>query len=409
MRSLAWRNIWRQRSRSLTSVGAVAVVVFFTLFDFGMMGAVRDGFYGSLTDVAGHIQVHVRNYRDIREFRESLIRDAAALTRQIGSVTGAAHPVGVLEVPALVAGETRARGAQIVGLDQPPVLRDRFARNYLGGGRMLGAGERDAILLGTALARTLQVDLGSTVYVYAPGTEGVGAAAYTVVGLIRLPDALAEARLAYLSLAAAQELAAPDAVSRLELHLPQYRRITDEPQVADVEEAVRAAVGDRYSVEAWREFNPALAQLFNVITPFILIFTAILFVLAGLMVINTVYLNLMERIREFGVIMALGAGRRAVATMVLWESLWLCVTGAVAGTALGLALVWYLGRGFSLPAVLSELTSAFGYPRVLYTSIQPAEIAITAAFVLVTGILAAWWPTRVAGTLQPVEAMRFVP
>ncbi len=409
MRHLAWRNIWRHRSRSLTTIGAVAVVVFFTLVDFGLSGAVRDGLYTSLTDVAGHIQVHVRNYREMREFRETLIRDSAAVARRIQRAAPGGLVVGVLEVPALVAGETRARGAQVVGLEQPEPLRSRFARRYLSAGRMLEEGERDGILLGAALARTLRVELGDTVYIYAPGTEGLGAAAYTLVGLISLPDALAEARVAYLSLAAAQELAAPGAVSRLELHLPQVRRIADDPRVAEVQQAVQAAAGEGYSVESWRQFHPALAQLNDLLTPFLLIFTGILFILAGLMVVNTVYLNLMERIREFGVIMALGAGRRAVAAMVLWESLWLCVSGALVGMLAGLLLVWRLGRGFALPVVLQEVGAAFGYPRVLYASIQPLEIVITAAFVVVTGILAAWWPARVAGSLEPVEAMRFVP
>lgn len=409
MRGLAWRNIWRHRGRSTTTIAAVGVTVFFTLIDFGLIGAVRDGFYGNLTDIAGHIQVHVRNYRDIRDFREILVRDAASLARRIESGNAGAQVVGVLEVPALIAGEMRARGIQVVGLDQPPALREKFERSYLAAGRMLGTGEQDGILLGAALARTLQVDLGSTVYAYAPGTEGLGAAAYTVVGLIHLPDALAESRLAYLSLTAAQDLAAPGAVSRLELHLPQFRRISDDPKLALVQRAVRAAVGDEYSVESWGEFNPALAQLNKIITPVILVFTAILFILAGLMVVNTIYLNLMERIREFGVIMALGAGRRAIVTMVLWESLWLCATGAAVGTLSGLGLVWYLSRGFSFPAALSDVAAAFAYPPVLYASIQPSEIMITGVFVLVTGVLAALWPARVAGALQPVEAMRFVP
>jgi len=409
MRGLAWRNIWRHRGRSIATAGGVAFAVFFTLVDFGLIGAMRTGLYANLTDAAGHVQIHVPSYQELRDFRERLLHDAAALEGRLRAAAGAGIPVGVLEIPALVAGETRARGVQISGRDQPPHLRERFERQSLIAGRLVRPGELDGIVLGAALARTLRVEVGEVVYVYAPGTEGVGAAAYTVRGLVRLPEAAAEARMAFLSLAAAQELAAPGAVSRMELHLPEVVHIGDDPQVEVARRAVRSALGGGYSVETWREFNPTLAQLNDLITPIILVFTALLFILAGLMVVNTVYLSLMERIREFGVILALGAARRAVMRMVLWESLWLCASGAAAGTIPGLALVWYLGRGFGFPEVLREVGAAVGYPPVLYASIQPGEVVITAAFVVVTGIVAAWWPARVAAALQPVEAMRFVP
>lgn len=409
MRALAWRSIWRQRSRSLATAAGLAVAVFFTIADFGLVGAVRSALYTNLTDAAGHIQVHVRDYRATREFGEILIRDAVALQRRVAAAAGDGLVVGVLEVPALVSGETRARGAQVIGIDQPRALREKFTRQYLAEGRMLRPGELDGILVGAALARTLRVGVGGTVYVYAPGTEGLGAAAYTVVGLAHLPDAAVEARLAYLSLAAAQELAAPGAVTRVELRLPQYTKVSDDPKVLALRDRVAAALGSRYTVESWRDFNPALARVNDVLTPYLLVFTAVIFVLAGLMVVNTVYLSLMERIREFGVILALGAGRRTVMGMVLWESLLLCASGAAVGSLLGLALVWYLGGGFSLPAVMQEVGRAFGYPQVLYASLQPSEVLVTAAFVVATGVLAALWPARVAAALQPVEAMRFVP
>lgn len=409
MFALSWRNIWRHRTRSTAAVVAVAVAVWFTLIYFGLVGAVMTGLESNLTESLGHIQIHVKGYRDIREFRQSLIRNAAATRANVAAAAPAADLVAALEVPVLLSGETRARGVLIVGLDQPAALRDRFSEKYLAAGRLPRADEVDAIALGTALARTMEVGLGSTVYAYAPGTEGLGAAAYTVAGLLLLPDPLADARFAYLSLVGAQELAAPDSVSRFELHLPQMARATSDTQLIPVRQSLADTMGAAFDVETWREVNPSLSALERIVGPLVMLFVTFFFILAGLLVVNTIYLSLVERIREFGVITALGANRGKVIRMVLLEGLLLCAAGAAVGLVLGLLSVASLARGFSYPAALADVQAQFGLPRVLYASIMPSQIVITAVFVFATGILAALWPAWVASRLEPVEAIRFVP
>ena len=409
MFALSWRNIWRQRTRSIAAVIAVALAVLFAVIYFGLVGAVVTGLQSNLTESLGHLQVHVRGYRETREFREALIRIAAVAQRQLSAAVPAADVVPVLEVPALLSGEDRARGVLLVGLAQPAAIRERFADRYLAAGRLPVGDRAEEIALGGALARTLQVSLGGTVYAYAPGTDGLGAAAYTVVGLLHLPDPIVDARYAQLSLAGAQELAAPDAVSRFELHLPQSAAASGETVLAPLRRDLARAMGAAFEVETWREVNPSLSALERIIRPWVMTFIAFFFVLAGLLVVNTIYLSLVERIREFGIITALGAGRGRVIRMVLLEGILLCVAGAAVGMTLGLLVVGSLAKGFSYPGELAEMQAQFGIPPVLYASIQPADIVITLVFVFATGILAALWPAWVASRLEPVEAMRFIP
>jgi ABC-type lipoprotein release transport system permease subunit len=250
------------------------------------------------------------------------------------------------------------------------------------------------------------VGLGDPVYVYAPGTEGRGAGVYRLVGLLHFPDPAAEAKSAYLSLAAAQELAAPGSATRIELHFP-FTRLGQDAQLAALAPQLEARLGPGLSLESWREASPALAQIFNLLTPLVLIFAAIFFGLAGLLVLNTIYLGLLERTRELGVIVALGAGPAQVTRMVVLESLLLTLSGALVGSGLGLATVGALSRGFSLEAVFGGVASTFGLPEVLYLSLRPWELPVTLAYALLTGLLAAWWPARLAARLEPVEAMRF--
>ncbi len=405
---LAWRNIWRQRSRSLGALIAVGFVVWMGLVYFGLVAGARDGLYMNLTGAVGHVQIHTRDYRDVHNFREAVIPNAEELGRRIAAVLPGAEVAAALEVPALLSGEDRSRGVLLIGLDQPPTLRERFAASYLAEGRLSGAGEPDGIALGGGLARTLQVGLGGTVYAYAPGTDGTGASAYRVVGLLHFPEPTQDARAGALSLAAAQELAAPGAVSRFELHFPRFRRTTDDAALVPLRTKLQEALGNAVVVETWREAYPALSQLEQIMRPLVLFFVGLFFVLAGLLVVNTIYLSVIERTREFGMVIALGARRGRIMRIVLAESLLLCGTGAAIGLALGLATVGRMARGYMYPLGFSDVVQQFGLPAVLYASIEPVEIAIILAFALGTGVLAALWPARVAGRLEPVEAMRFV-
>jgi ABC-type lipoprotein release transport system permease subunit len=402
---LIWRNIWRHRGRSLMTAGAVGLAVFFTLFYLSFLGAMENSMYNSLTASVGHLQVRVADYREKRDFRDLLIPQVAQTESALAAQTRAERVVA-LEVPALVAGQTRSRGVLLMGNQQPPRLLERFTQQHLAQGRLPAAGELEGIALGASLARALEVRLGDPIYAFAPNTLGRGAGVYTLVGLLRFPDAATEARTAFLSLAAAQELAGPDSATRIELHFPFTRFDQDgllEPQLAELREGLDPAL----SLESWREVSPAMAQIFNMLRPVMLIFTAIFFGLAGLLVLNTIYLSLLERTRELGVMVALGAGPARMTHMVVLESLLLSLGGAAVGSLLGLMAIAALDGGFSLEALYGEMVAGLGIPTIIYLSLSPWDLPITFSFALATGLLAAWWPARVAARLEPVEAMRF--
>jgi ABC-type lipoprotein release transport system permease subunit len=407
MLTLAWRSIWRNRSRSIGAAFAVGFTVFMGLAYFGIVNAYRDGMYVNLTDTVGHVQIHVRGYRDIRDFREAVIPDASAMRPRIERALPGTTVAAALDVPALLSGEDRARGVLLSGLAQPPALRDRFAAKYVRDGRLPSAEDLEGIAIGGALARTLKVKLGDTVYAYAPGTDGTGASAYIVVGILHFPDPAQDARGALLSLPAAQELAAPGAVSRFELHFPELRHTTDDAALFPLRIRLQDALGADVVVETWRETYPSLSNLERMMRPLVIFFIGLFFVLAGLLVVNTIYLSVIERTRELGVVVALGARRGRVMRMVLAESFLLCGTGAAVGLITGFALIWRLAQGFAYPGSWGDVTEAYGLPRVMYASVGTADIVIMIAFVIGIGMLAALWPARVAGRLAPVEAMRF--
>lgn len=407
MFALAWRNLWRQRRRSLVTAGAVGTVVFMSLVYFGLGGASVNGFYQRITETSGHVQVRTPDWRDAHGLRDTLIHDAELVRERVAALAEqrleAPLVVGVMDVPALLSGEERSRGIALHGQDWPEGVRERRLANATLEGRFLGA--TDEVVLGASLARALDVGLGEEAFAYAPESEGFGAAAYTVVGLVDLPDPNQEIATAWITLAAAQELAAPGAVTHIEIHAPSLVRIGDDTVASGLADEIDAALPSLAALD-WRELEPSVAALIEVLDPMLFTVSTLFFVLAGLLVLNTVYLSVMERVRELGVILALGAGGRRVLGLIATESVLLCGIGTVVGAGAGLAMIAALADGFTVPGMEAYYAS-FGIDPVMYASVTPGQVAFALAFAVVTALAAALWPAAVAARLEPVEAMRF--
>ena len=407
MIALAWRNLWRQGRRSLVSLLAVALVVLFATVMYSFGGALTNGMYGDLTDEVGNAQIRPEGYRDARNFDDGLLKDASELRKTVAQTTPDAVVVGGLQVPGLVAGETRSRGLAVQGQDWPELLKEDFVNDNLVEGTFVDGDNVTGIMLGQSLATALKVGLGDDVYVYAPGTDGYGAAAYTVEGLLNFDDPAQEINAAYLSLPAAQELAAPDGLSRLELHFPGINTLDQDTQIAGELTQLKNALPQGAVVETWRQLDPSLATLVNFFTPVLVVMSFIFFLLAGLLVLNTVYLSTLERVREFGVIISLGARGRQIMGMVTLESVLMCMTGAALGLALGLGFVALGSNGLTLPGYAEEIIAEVGLPSVFYLSIEWWQILLAVGFAVLTAFFAALGPARMAANIEPAEAMRY--
>lgn len=405
MLALAWRNLWRQGRRSLTALGAVTVVVAFSVLYYGMGGAIGNSMYTQITSSGGQVQLHAAGYRGTRDFSAGLIRDARNVRAAISANAEGGDVVGVLDVPALLIHGDRSRATALSGRDWTQAVRRGYLRTNPLDGAFLTASDTGSIVLGRSLARALGVGIGDRVDVYAPGTEGFGAAAFTVYGLLDVADPATQARTAFVSLQAAQALAAPDAVSRFEVHYPAVKRVADDA-ITRRAAAALSAVLPQLQVESWRQVSPGLVKLLDAFGPMLAIITLIFYVLAGLLVVNTVYLSLIERIRDFGVLVSLGMTGRRLMGLITLESVLLCATGAAVGAAVGSGLVAALARGFTIPG-FREYLASFGMDPMFYPSVTAGQVTQAVAFALATGVLAALWPASLASRLEPAEAMRF--
>jgi len=403
--SLAWRDLLRQGRRSLVAAVAVALVVFMAIVIYAMGGAMKNSLYQDLTEQAGHVQIHVAGFRDARDFASSLMPADGALDAVLAREAPDAAMVRTLIVPALVAGEARSRGTAVVAQERSATLERAFLDDHLTVGTGLPPASSDGVLLGASLASSLRLELGDPVYLYAPGSDGIGAAAYRLIGLLRFDDPDREIGAVQLSLAAAQELAAPGRLSRIELRLPGTVRVQDDALAIRTAASIATALGPEYQVDHWRSIDPTINAMIDFLSPIMVVYSVIFFVLAGLLVLNTIYLSTLERVREFGLLLALGAGSARVVRVVTLQSLIVCLGGAAIGVAGGLGTVALLSDGFRFPG-MDELMAEVGMNPVFYPAIEPWQVALAVGFAVLTGVAAAAGPARMASRIAPSEAMR---
>ncbi len=405
MLALAWRNIWRARARSAFTAGAIALATFLSLMIYAFAGAAINGFFSSLTAKTGHLVVRVAGYETRQSPEDRLIWDGESLVKKVRALLPQAEVDPVLEFPALIAGEKRSLGGFVLGLEKGGRAYREQIEKYLAKGR--GFSALDEAVAGAALARRLAVGTGQTLYIYSPSGEGMGSGVFRVSGLVSLPETRYERAFVAMPLLALQELVAPGGISRIEVSLPEIRRLSDQAAIERAKEILQQGLGAAYEVRTWKELYPALATMIELSKRFLNLYVAIFFGLSGLMLLNTIYLSLVERIREFGLMIALGVDRYRTMRLVLTESFLLAAVGTGAGLVLGLLATWWLSGGFSLPGRLAADYAQFGLPTVLYAELHASEVFTTVVFALVSSILAALWPAWLAAKLEPAEAMRY--
>lgn len=396
MIALAWRNLWRARARSLLTAGVIALVVSLSLVSLAFTWAAVNGFFTTLTRKSGHLVVRIRGYQDL-PLPERVF--PAAVKDRVARVLPAARVEGALEWPALALGPERAEPALLLGLEPGGEL----AKSLLKGAPL----ERGAVL-GKALAHRLHLSPGSPVEVTLPSALGKGHARLPVAGVVELLEKREERRLLAVSLSTAAELAAPGRVSELVIFLPNVHRYRDQKRIRQAQSLLAKALGPEFLVLRWDQAVPGLSGMVRVFYRFMLIFVGLVFTLAALILLNTLYLSLSERVREFGLLVALGMTPGRVFALVYLETLLLTLTGAGWGFLLGGLLTLRLARGFALPPAIAESYAQFGLPPVLYGELHPGDVAVVFLFTLAAAVAAAFWPAYLAARLEPVPAMRHV-
>jgi putative ABC transport system permease protein len=404
--SMAWRNVWRNRRRSLLTIVAISLGLAFNIF----MRAIGDGFHEQMVDNSvrahiGHLQVHRAGYHDDPGLNKTLPAPQE-VERAIQSLPGLrGYSLRVLG-DGLASTAENSAGVAIVGIDP---ARERTVTTVDRGvvkGEYLRAGVERPILIGERLAVNLKADVDDKVVLLVQAADGsMGANLFRVRGIFRSGSPELDRGVAFVLREDAQAL------------FGLQSRITEAAVLLDSSRAVPVArnllqsklAGKNLEVLAWYEVEPFLLQFIELDDAFFYVIVVFFFVVISIGILNTIMMSVFERVREFGVMMALGTKPRQIVKLVVEEAFLLGLVGVAIGSAIGVAASVYFAReGMNLSAWAEGVAAAGMTSTVVYTKLTAANLILSNLSVLAVVMLVGLYPAMHAARLRPVEAIRHV-
>ena len=401
---LAWRNIWRQPRRTWLTTGAMVFSNLLLIFLISIqLGSYRMMIDNTLAPFTGHLQVQYEGYKDDQRIRQVVpgIRELAAGLREgLGVETVAARGAAF----ALASSEERTYGIQIVGVEPSFEPRVSTVPGLVNEGRFLEDPAAPEIVIGSVLARNLKAAVGDELTVLGSGRDGSFAAAIVDVvgifdsGMTELDRSFAEVPLQFFQDTFAMEGAGHNIV----INAP------DLSAVAGIQERARAMLPDTEGLTLydWNDLQPGLQQAIQADLASAWFMYGVLVILVAFSVLNTQLMSVLERTREFGIILSLGLTPGRLGRLVMLETTMIGLLGLGLGVLCGaLVTYWFAVHGFTYPG-LDEMAVQFNLPDRIYPDLNVISIFVGPAIVFVASLLAAVYPAARLHWLHPVQAMR---
>jgi ABC-type lipoprotein release transport system permease subunit len=400
MGTLAWRNLWRNHRRTLVMLLAISVGVWAMIFMSALMRGMTDEMMrNSLNKLPGEVQIHHPAYRPDPSVVNSMPFPDGELARVLASPPVQAWSARV-RVPAVIASERDSRGVILLGVDPASEREVGALPGEIVEGRFLeGPGDR-GLVIGANLARRLETRLGKRVVIMTQDPDNdVVDRGIRVVGIYRARLQGTEDQFVYTGRDVLQGLLGiGDRVSEVAVTGGDYRRAQAwYPQVA-------AAAGDELEVLPWTELDTFLASYLSLQDGFSLVFMVVVFMVLSFGLVNTLAMAVFERVREIGLMQALGMRPRMILGQLLLESLYLLAMGLVVGNLLAYITVVSLESGINIASV-AEGMEMMGVGTTLYPVLSVKDMLMSTAVVIVLGLLASLLPAWRAARLDPVAAL----
>jgi len=403
---LAWRNIWRQKRRTwLTALAMIfsnILLVFMISLQFGSYDMMINN---TLRMFSGQIQVQRVGYQEDQKIRQS-VADIRAVAATVRDRFPDANVAARANAFVLVSSEDRSFGTRVVGVEPTHEAGVSTIPGLIAEGRYLDDPDAAEIVIGSVMARNLKVTVGDELTFLGSGIDGSFAAGVVnVVGIFDsgsqdLDRSLAELPLGYfLDAFAMGNSGHVIAIAMDELSAVAGMIGPLESLIAGQEELV---------VLDWEALMPGLKQAIQADMTSAWFMYGVLIILVAFSVLNTQLMSVLERTREFGVIMALGIKPRRLAVLVLLETFLMASLGLLIGILMGSLVTGYFAHtGFSYPG-MDEMAAKFNMPPVIFPSLDVLSVMLGPSVVFVFCLFAAIYPALKLYGLRPVEAMRAV-
>lgn len=401
---MAWRNLWRHKRRTWITVSAMVfsnlLLVFMISLQFGSYQMMIDN---TLKAYTGHLQIQRKGYNDDPKIRDSF-NQITPLADEVRKQLKTDHVAARGIAFAMTSSKQRSYGLQITGVEPAYEPNVSSLPGLISEGQYFSDINAEEIVVGSVLARNLRVTVGDELTLLGSGRDGSFAAGVVTVrgifnsGMADLDRSMAQLPLGYFqSLFSMQGQGHSIVVEAADLSLIPGLQLKLNHLVASRSDLV---------VLDWTRLEPGLKQAIQADMASAWFMYAVLIVLVAFSVLNTQLMSVLDRTREFGVMMALGFKPVGLGRLVVAETVLMSALGLTIGVMLGYALTYYMSIvGFSYPG-MDTMAARFNLPGRMYPSLTPLSILLGPGIVFIFSVLASAYPAARLFFLHPVSAMR---
>lgn len=400
---IAYRDLGRHRRRSVFTLMAVALGLALLFMMSGLIsGMMTDSLQNSIRLRTGHLQLRAASYQEDQLSLQSkdLLANPAEWAARASALSEVKAAAPVLWISGILSTIDESAGLQVIGIDPASALYAPM-QSGLVAGAWLTADDRDGVLIGQRLADSLKVSAGQKVslaIVNADGRPDEGT--FTIRGLFSTGIPGYDESAVFMSLDKAQAFTRTGSRASAIMILLNDR--------ADTAQVAAALNSSDVAVLTWTDLNKFFVETMQLATSFYVLLDGIVILIVAVIIANTLLMAVFERVREMGILSALGMKRRHIRQMFLLEGASLGLAGVVVGAVLGLAGVAYLATT-GIP--ISDKTAAvagnsFAIGTTMYGRFDWGTFAALSVATLLVVVLASLYPAWYAARLEPVDALR---
>ena len=401
---ISWRNLWRNSTRTIVTITAVALcIAILIIFQSLIIGLIGKAVHNTTNLVVGEVQIHAIGYLDDRSIYKSLknvdkIR-AVAKENNIGMVERS-YGFG------LISSGTKSAGTQFWGIDPESELKYFDFANHIDEGNFLTKTSLKKVVLGNKLARSLAAELGTELVIFVQGADGsLGNELFYVTGILgNVADNIDRGAAIILR----DDFDILFSTNNLihEIALNSNGKLEAE-EIQKLMSAKAAGV----AVETWKELMPTIAIMTEKMSVFMLtMFSLIFTIAASLGVMNTLVMSTYDRMKEFGIIRAIGATPWLIIRQVSLEAILLTFLASIIGTVIGLSIAIYLQvYGIDISGKGNLAFGGIVFDPIWRASVSLKSVFLPVVLMMLTSIVASIYPASIAARIKPVEAIHYKP
>jgi len=400
---LAWRNIWRNKRRTIIVLSSVVVGVAASMvLDAFQNGMISQMLMNQISLNVSHIQIHNKGFKDEKSLK-NIISEPDKVEAKLKEEKDILDFSKRIIAFGLVSSTDNSSGVYIYGVEPERERNVSSVEKSIIKGSYLTGKDRE-IIIGESLAEKLAVDVGDKVVAMSNTPDGsIGSEVFRVVGIFRSPSSEFDKSYIFIPLLTAQRL--------LELGngVHEFAVITNDYHKADqLTEELRKKLGDKYEAISYKDNLPMLVLTLEMYKEMVYIVNMIIGLALIFGIVNSMLMSVYERIQEIGVLMSIGMKNNKIVVMILFEAMIIGVLGMIFGLVFGYLIHVLLLQGGINLSMFAESLQSFGIGAIIYPVLSLDNIISLLIMIPFIAVLGAFYPAYKAIKLEPVYAIRYV-